>query len=61
MTLHQISTEWHQATERMKTTSAKLLAKLRHVRAKARAARVAPEPVGPTVRDEAAKGNAWSG
>jgi hypothetical protein len=60
MTLHQMATEWHQATQRMKTTSAKLLAKLRHVRGKAKAAKVVPGPAGPTVHDDAATGNAWS-
>jgi hypothetical protein len=55
-----MATEWHQATQRMKTTSAKLLAKLRHVRAKAKAAKVVPGPAGPTVHDDAVTGNAWS-
>lgn len=57
MTFHQILIEWHEATARMKTTSAKLLAKLRHVRAKARAAKVAPGPAGLA---EPAAGSTWS-
>lgn len=56
MTFHQIATEWHQATERMKTTSAKLLAKLRHVQAVAGSAKVAP---GPTVHTDSTGGSAW--
>ena len=49
MTLNQVAAEWHQTAQRMKTTSAKLLGKLRHVRAKADAAKE-PAPTGPVVQ-----------
>jgi len=60
MTLHQVATEWHQATERMKTTSAKFFAKIRHVQAKARAARADAAQAGPPLHaDDPSASSAW--
>jgi hypothetical protein len=59
MTLHQMATEWHQATERMKTTSAMLFAKLRHVRAKARAAKADVAQAGPPLHADPSASSAW--
>lgn len=55
MTFHQVAVEWHQAAERMKTTWAKLLAKLRRFRTKARLARVSPAPAAAMIPVEPAE------
>jgi len=51
--------EWHHATARIETTSAKFLGEPRQGQVKASAVNVASAPAGPTIQADQTQGSAW--